>query len=148
VISLANLIRRAVPALLAHGASDTLIPGLTTEQSHDAIRFIPLAFGRHLLRGTGVKLPDTIIRVFEGREEEVALQDEQFFRGASFLAPTLAQELGGDAFAVIALQSAEVRAVNEALHAGANPHALVAAPPRIECTFPRRPPEPWWKIWA
>ena len=153
MISLANLIRRAVPVLIANGEPGTLVPaliraGLTEEQAHDAIRFIPLAFGRELLRGTGVTLPKTFVRVFENGREEVALQDEQFFRGASFLAPTLLRELGGDAFSVIAMQSAEVRAVNEALHAGSEPHDLVVGPPLVECSFARRPPEPWWKIWA
>ena len=155
MISLANLIRRAVPVLIAHGqddqdvlASSLIRAGLTQEQAHDAIRFIPLAFGRELLRGTGVTLPDTFLRVFDNATEEVALEDEQFFRGASFLAPTLARELGGAAFGVLAMQSAEVRAVNEALHAGSEPRDLVIGPPLVECTFARRPPEPWWKIWA
>jgi len=148
MMSLANMIRRAVPVLLARGGEAEMPSVLTKEQAHDAVRFIPLAFGRELLKGTGVTLPDTFLRVFNGATEEVALEDEQFFRGASYLAPTLLRELGGDAFAVIAMQSAEVRAVNEALHAGSDPGDLVAGPPLVECTFARRRPEPWWKIWA
>ena len=154
-MTLANSIRRAVPVLIRHAGADEAvvgmalaIAGLTSEQAHDAIRFIPLAFGRELLRGTGVALPDTFVRVFAGQREEVRLEDEQFFRGATWLAPALARELGGEAFGVIAMQSAEVRAVNEALHAGSQPRDLVIGPPVVECAYPRRPPVPWWKIWA
>jgi hypothetical protein len=145
-----SAIQRAVPILAERGQldRDMLLPwlirgGLSKADAHDAIRFIPLAFGRALLAGMGVDLPDTYIRVSAAGREEIALQNEPFFHETLAMIP----QFGGDAMGAIAPQSPEVSAINQALHAGAQPEYLVASPPLIECDFPpRRRERPWWRF--
>ena len=156
-MNVATAIRRAVPILAEHGRTDSgilrswlLRAGLSSEQAHDAVRFIPLAFGRQILAGMGVELPDSYIRVraVDGRREERPLAEEPFYREAWKAATTLGSELGGDVFTNVALLSSELQAVNEALNAGASPENLVASAPLIEWNRPPSSPPPWWKFWA
>lgn len=156
-MNVATAIRLAVPILAEHGRTDSgvarswlLRAGLSSEQAHDAIRFVPLAFGRQILAGMGVALPDSYIRVraVDGRREEKPLADEPFYREAVKSAPKLGSELGGDVFTSVALLSSELQAVNEALNAGSSPEDLVASPPLIEWNRPPSLPPPWWKFWA
>ena len=153
-MNLATAIRTAVPVLARHGHGDSVMlqallrgSGLSQAQAHDAVRFIPLAFGREILSGLGVTLPDTYICVIGDRREEKRLKDEPFFRGADTLVRILASDYGSDVITAIAMQSAELDAVNQALHAGSDPADLVAGPPVIECEDIPRPPKPWWKFW-
>jgi hypothetical protein len=158
-MSVAKAIRRAVPILAEHGSSDPSIlviwlirAGLSREEAHDAVRFIPLAFGRQILSGMGVSLEDSYVRVStsDGAREEKALAGEAFFREALTAAPILAAELGGEVFTKVAMLSSEFQAVNQALHAGASPEYLVASPPQVEWSRPagELPSRPWWKFWA
>lgn len=156
-MNVATAIRRAVPILAEHGRTDSgilrawlLRAGLSSEHAHDAVRFIPLAFGRQILAGMGVALPDSYIRVraFDGRREERSLAQEPFYREAWKAAPILGSSLGGDVFTNVALLSSELQAVNEALNAGSSPEDLVASPPLIDWNRPPTPPPPWWKFWA
>ena len=155
--NIAAAIRLAVPVLAERGTLDRGIlmawlirAGLSKEQAHDAIRFIPLAFGREILNGLGVVLSDTYVRVRDGQEEERPLAAEPFYRQAAELAPTFAADL----FNPVAMQSSEFQAVNQALHAGAQPDGLVASAPVIEWerddAAPAAEPSarPWWKFWA
>lgn len=149
----AAAIRIAVPILAQYGNSDRAIlrawllrAGLSKPDAAAAERFTPLAFGRELLEGMGVALPDSYIRVLEpgGEQEERKLGDEPFFRAAK----EQAAAFGGEAFTAIALQSSEVQAVNAALNGGASPENLVMAEPVIpfgegEVNHGR----PWWKLW-
>jgi hypothetical protein len=156
-MNVATAIRRAVPILAEHGRADSGIlrasllgAGLSSEHAHDAVRFIPLAFGRQVLDGMGVELPDSYIRVraVDGRREERPLAEEPFYREAWKAATTLGSELGGDVFTNVALQSSELQAVNEALNSGSSPEDLVASLPLIEWNRPPSLPPPWWKFWA
>jgi hypothetical protein len=156
-MNVATAIRRAITILAEHGRADSGIlrasllgAGLSSEQAHDAVRFVPLAFGRQILAGMGVELPDSYIRIraVDGRREEKPLAEEPFYREALKAAPILGSELGGDVFTNVALLSSELQAVNEALNAGANPEGLVASPPLIEWNRPPSLPPPWWKFWA
>jgi hypothetical protein len=156
-MNVATAIRRAIAILAEHGRTDSSIlrasllrAGLSSQQAHDAVRFVPLAFGRQILAGMGVELPDSYIRVraVDGRREEKPLAEEPFYREALKAAPILGSELGGDVFTNVALLSSELQAVNEALNAGANPEGLVASPPLIEWNRPPSLPPPWWKFWA
>jgi hypothetical protein len=157
-MNVATAIRRAVPILAEHGSSDPSMlviwlirAGLSREDAHDVVRFVPLAFGRQILSGMGIDLADSYVRVSpDGAREEKALADEAFFREASKAVPILAAELGGDVFTKVAMLSSEFQAVNEALNAGASAEYLVASPPQVEWNRPagERPSRPWWKFWA
>jgi hypothetical protein len=156
-MNVATAIRLAVPILAEHGRADSgvlraslLGAGLSSEHAHDAVRFVPLAFGRQILAGMGIELPDSYIRVraVDGRREEKLLAEEPFYLQAFKAASTLGSELGGDVFTNVALLSSELQAVNEALNAGSSPEDLVASPPLIEWNRPPSSPPPWWKFWA
>lgn len=145
-------IRAALPVLVQYGHVDRVVLrawlvryGLTNPQALAVIRFVPLAFGREVMNGMGVQFPETYVRVVGEHREERALADEPFFREAVALAPQLPR----DAVTTIALQSAELQALNAALHGGANPQDLVAGPPVIEFEPNEREatPRAWWKFW-
>lgn len=152
-------IRRAVPILAEHGSSDpSILPiwliraGLSREQAHDAVRFIPLAFAREILGGMGVVLSDSYIRYFaaDGRSEEQELAEEEFYTEALKAVPILTSELGGDVFTKVATLSSELQAVNQALNAGVQAEGLIASQPLIEWDRPagESSSRPWWKFWA
>jgi hypothetical protein len=157
-MDLATAIRRSAPALAERGTVDHVIlaawlvtRGLSHQQAHLAIRFVPLAFGREILEGTGVHLTDTYVRMHEdGSTEERALKDEKFFTAAKFLAPQLMAELGGDAFTAIVALSPEFDAVNQAMNAGSAPQDLVMSPPVVDWPDVLRnaPQKPWWQFWS
>jgi hypothetical protein len=154
-----DAIRRAAPVLAQYGQVDSQVllarllrAGLSKEQAHDAVRFIPLAFGRDVLDGVGVVFSDTYLRLAgaQSAEEERALNDEPFFREALSLAPLVAAEIGFDAFNTVATQSSEFQALNNALNAGAEIENLVASPPVMLCDSTAAAPakRPWWKFWG
>ncbi|MFC5235426.1 hypothetical protein [Pseudonocardia zijingensis] len=107
-------------------ADEELIDGLRAAgvpHAERAVALLPIAFGRLLLDGL-VTLPATF---FDG-DREVAFADEPLYVAAAQLARTQRQPADIDP---IALRSAEVRAVNQALHAGSQPETLVLAPLRM-----------------
>jgi len=153
-----SAIRRAVPVLAQYGTIDEAIRrawlvrnGLSRAEAEMAVRFVPLAFAREILAGTGVTLSDSYIRLrADGTQEERPLRDEQFFTASAYLASLILKEIGGDAFTAIASLSSELDAVNQALNAGSPARDLIASPPVI--TWPdvlvEWRPRPWWKFWA
>jgi hypothetical protein len=92
-----------------------------------AISFLELAFGRVLLERLGVEL--SAVAVIDGRD--VALADDPVYRAA--LAHAHAVDASGPAelYRTLALRSAEVAAVNQALNAGSRPQDLVLSPPNL-----------------
>jgi len=76
-------------------------------------------------QGTGVALSDTYVRVQGETREERRLMDEEFFRAATELAPSIARDFAA-MFNAIVLQSSELDAVNNALNSGASPEHLAA----------------------
>ncbi len=147
-------IRRAVPLLAQYGNMDQGIllawlirAGMSRQEAHDAMRFVPLAFGRELLKGMGVVLSPAYINMTAGAREERALDKEPFYRAAMWLASLIAKE-DAAMFSIVATQSSEVQAVNAALNGGADAAGLVASPPVIECTMPTCATlKPWWRFW-
>lgn len=156
----AAAIRRAVPILAQYGATDREIVrvwlirnGLSRVEAARTLRFVPLALGRAmLLSGLGMSLSDSYLMINEaaGSREERKLADEPFFAEAMRLAPALGSEFGVDAVSAVALQSFEVRAVNDALNAGAQPEDLVGSMPVVEWEsgIDDAVERPWWKFWA
>jgi len=154
----AAAVRRAVPILAEHGATDGALVrvrlirgGLSPVDAANAVRFVPLALGRAiLLGGMGMALSDSYLLVNGDERTEKALESEPFFAEAVRLAPALGAEFGIDVLSAVGLQSSEVQAVNEALHAGAQPEDLVASMPVVvwEEGIDNAPPKPRWKFWG
>jgi len=157
-MNVAAAIRRAIPVLAQYGATDPVIlrarlirAGLSKIEAVAAMRFLPLALGRAiLLEGIGIALPDSYLLVHGDAREERKLADEKFFAAAKWLASTLGNDYGANTVGAVALLSAEVQAVNEALNAGSQPENLVASLPVVvwEDGVDDAPPRPWWKFWG
>ena len=87
-----------------------------------AVAFLPLAFGRRLLRGL-VAIPDSFI--VGGREQPLA--SEPLYA----LAEARAEGAGRESIERIGLRSAEFSAVNQALNAGSKPEDLQLGAPHL-----------------
>lgn len=137
--------------------------GVKARDAERATNFFQLACSRIFLEGLGVTPTEKYVRfdadgvILEGG----AILDEPIY-AASLEALRVCSS--PQAFLRIAMSSSEVDAVNQALHAGANPTDLVATPSAM---FDERPtPEglavakrviqemsrpasrkPWWKLW-
>jgi hypothetical protein len=105
-------------ALKIAGASDSV--------ADMAIKFTQIAFGRAFLDGLGMQFsPEYLLFDGEGNLVERGLLEEQsYFVAAMSLAPQCIRSPGCAKFA---LMSADVQAVNSALHAGSRPQDLVCS---------------------
>lgn len=114
---------------------DDLVDALCAE-GHDrrlamrVVEFMPLAFVRVLLAGTGVDLSDRYIRVGQdGRADvERALADEPVYRAALDLARS---GLSREQMLAIAGGAAELNAISQALEAGSRLEDLTCGPPAL-----------------
>jgi hypothetical protein len=136
-MSLADSIRQALPFFVDHAASDTRALRLALQQAGhpvefaaELVEFMPLAFGRLLLEGTGVQLSDVYSRLDrEGCEKvQARLIDEPVYRQALAIAREVASQ-DQVAFMAVAGRSSELNAVSKALYAGSKPESLLVSPP-------------------
>lgn len=115
----------------------------------DIIAFLPLAFGRVLLEGTGAQFsPDYATMDADGQTRIAGrLADHPVYATARVAATQLIdhQELG-EMVVSAALWSSEFRAYHEAMNAGSDPADLVGAPPVI--VRPAAAKRPWWRFWG
>ena len=115
--------------------SDGLVDALCA-QGHDrrlamrVVEFMPLAFVRVLLAGTGVELSDRYIRAGqEGQADtERPLADEPVYRATLDLAES---GLSREELLAVAGGAAELNAINQALNAGSRPEDLTCGPPAL-----------------
>jgi hypothetical protein len=123
--------------------------GLAKDEAAAALEFVPLAFGRAMLNGSGIEFAKDYIRIdANGREvERKQLVREPLFLEASMLAPLTLLRQGQDAFTAVAMRSSEVQAVNNALNGGADLANLQASPPVMMSGGTSRTSKPWWKFW-
>jgi hypothetical protein len=138
-----------------------------------AYKFTQTAWGRAFLAGMGIQFHPDYLCFNAGGDvtESGPLADEPYFAAASRLVGRFTQSPG---FGRLALMSADVNAVNNALHAGSKPENLAMGPAALflEAATPaglekarrvlsehlsrRRPttpsesaPEkPWWRFWG
>jgi hypothetical protein len=93
-----------------------------------AIDWLPLAFGRVLLDRLGVAAAP--IAVVDG--EERVLVDDPVYRACAAHARVVGDAGPAELFRALAMRSSEVDAVNQALHAGAQPGDLELSPPVLQ----------------
>ena len=109
--------------------------GASASEAQALLAYIPLAFGRVLMEGLPIRLADTALVQDQTGEaaEERTLGAEPIFAEATRLAERVKREasLTSEQFTAVAMRSAEVDAVNKALHGGAKPEDLVVSPPFI-----------------
>lgn len=109
--------------------------GSTPAEVQALLAFVPMAFGRVALRELPVRFSDMAI-VRERPDDvgrEVHLSEEEVFTIATRVAiRALAQDgLTQDQFLAVAMRSAEVHAINQAVLGGADAKDLVVSPPII-----------------
>jgi hypothetical protein len=140
--------------------------GVPDDVADRAYKFTQIAWARVLLGGLGLKFPSDYFCLNASGDivESGRLEEQPFFVAATHVATEHARSKG---FARFASMSADVLAVNDALHAGSKPENLVLAPPAIFLEAPtsagmekarqeiaRRlaasrgaAPKPWWRFW-
>lgn len=130
-----GIVRWAIAAFHANPDADdaalvALLRAAGLPHADRAVTMLPLAFGRRILDGL-VDLPATCVEVDAGGRPRRSgpLADDPIYAAADQIARA---EGSRDDAERIGLRSAEVRAVNQALHAGAKPEDLVLSPPTLQ----------------
>lgn len=101
--------------------------GFSETMVDDALRFVPVAFGRVLLDGMGIQFSNQYY-IFEA---DGSLTDSGVLTHQTIYNQAVNTALGSrnrHGFRALALHSAEVNAVNNALNAGSSPAGLRAGP--------------------
>jgi hypothetical protein len=127
----------ASPGLTEDGIYDALAAAGVPEPLADrAYKFTQIAWGRVFLDGMGIDLlPDYSYTTVRGRERgEALLADEPCYAAALRLAPRYEQT---PAFQRLALTSAEVLSVNDALKRGSRPENLTIGSALVLIEAPR-----------
>lgn len=104
--------------------------GVPDDVADRAYKFTQIAWGRLFLDGLGVTFPPDYFCLNASGDiiESGVLEDEPFFVAATGLATERRHSKG---FARFAAMSADVNAINTALHAGSKPENLSTAPPAV-----------------
>ena len=148
-------IHKAIPLLAAGQDDDDIVHSLTASGvaaplAERVIAFVPLAFGRVLLSGLGIRFSDDyLLPKADGTMVTLPLKGQPVYTAAR--ANALWMKTGQD-FGPVAMRSSEFSAVNNALNAGSQPDGLVAGPPartRIQATDEElatapKPRRRWW----
>jgi hypothetical protein len=121
-----------VAALMVELDDEAVIARLVAENHVErdarlAVAFLPLAFGRALLGPLGVELAATAML----GDVEIVLAGDPLYRAAAEHATQVHESGPSELFRALALRSAEVSAVNQALNAGSQAADLVLSPPMI-----------------
>lgn len=128
--------------LLAAGIEQSVATGCAT--------FVPLAFGRVVVTELVVNVADTFVEydLATKRQTEKPLAEQFEYIWAKNVVDIYQRSPDyNDAFKAIAIRSAELSAVNNALNGGCDPDSLresKIAPPTI---FVGEPPKRWWQFW-
>ena len=112
-----------VRALVAQGADAALAEKL--------VDYVPIAFGRPVLERLGVRASEEGVLVSGGAERRFRLMNDPVFADAVALAREAYTRgsMPGDVFRAVVMRGAELRAVNEALTAGAKAQDLSLSAP-------------------
>ena len=168
-------IRRFVAAFQETGDTDKATDllealGFDAALVHDANCFVPVALGRVIFGSLGPKFSPDFMRINRDASTQILrLMRQPVYARTTALAPELLSGQLMDAAKSLALTSAEINAINSALHAGSNPRNLILSPPimpdqgvsrsameeairRLQQSAVRPPPpiepaKPWWRIW-
>ncbi|NUP14033.1 MAG: hypothetical protein HOW73_48990 [Polyangiaceae bacterium] len=137
--------------------------GISAEAAERSTIFFQIACARAFLESVGVQPPMRYICFdVDGRIVEGGLTEDEPHYAAALQVVRSAGSLG--AFVPLALESAEVGAVNQALHGGSNPNDLALGPTAVFLEpptnqglataqqvilemSPRARKRSWWKFW-
>jgi hypothetical protein len=155
----AAAVERSLPAFSAVRPGDwsaleaaVRAAGVPASLAAEVVAFVPIAFGRALLDGMAVEFSPEYATpgTAAGRTAGPLADHPVYAAAAARAAEMLARQEGRGAFVDTAVWSAELAAVNEALHAGSDPANLVAGPPLVTLPTEDAPADPparrsWWR---
>lgn len=126
--------------------------GVDKTQSDDLVTFVPLGFCRALFDGSGMHLPPnyTFINPITNEQASFPLADQPIFQEAYRVAECwAADDLDEALFFAVAARSAEFKAINKALEAGARPNLIILGEPVFSDKNwrPSAARQPWWRFW-
>jgi hypothetical protein len=152
-------------------AADLLVArGIDAALVHDASCFVPVALGRVIFGSIGAKFSPDFVRISrDASTQTLRLMRQPVYARTTVLASELLSGQLMNAAKSLALTSAEINAINSALHAGSNPQDLSLLPPlmpdpdvgqtameeamrQMQNSAHRAPPsskpsKPWWRMW-
>ncbi len=106
--------------------------GIAEAEAHELILFVPLAFGRYAFRNSGATFSSHFALVAYGRViAKLPLSEEPAFNSAWKAATEFFNNPEGHNYLAIAGRSAEIRAINEALHKGSEVKNLLLSDPLV-----------------
>lgn len=131
-------IKTALPVFAEHKGSDEealeqalLSAGIPPALTIKLLGFMPLAFARVLMGGTGIMFQDYYLRYNYQtiKDQKRKLMDEPVYRESFELASYIAaRKMAGEAFKAVAFRSPELAAVNEGLRNGSRPERMIMSP--------------------
>jgi hypothetical protein len=132
--------------------------GIPSQTAVRLVEFMPLAFGRVFMDGMGITFEENYIRLNRKTKQEKRgkLADEKFYtESLSFARQIVGQQTYSKAFQAVALRSAEVNAVNNALNNGSKPENLVLSSPVFlweeenqNDVSESKQSKSWWRFWT
>jgi hypothetical protein len=119
--------------------------GIDSNDAEWLVALLPVAFTRVLFKSGGPSFADTYqcMREDGSVSGEHRLSDEPIFVHALAIADTADRET----MLAVAGRSAELNAINKALHAGSKLENLVLSPPIFLRASRLQSAKPWWKFW-
>jgi len=142
---------REVPHLTDEQIETRLLAaGIERSVATGCVTFVPLAFGRVVVTGLGVSVADTFVEhdLATKSETEKPLAKQFEYIWAKHVVDIYQRSPDyHEAFKAIAIRSAELSAVSNALHGGCDLDSLgesTIAPPTV---FVGDPPKRWWQFW-
>jgi hypothetical protein len=131
--------KQLIPSLVKSGEDESV--------ALDLIVFVPLAFGRALMKRTGAKLKETYSIYTDSRHSKsYPLLDNPIYCEAYRMAEDHYQgKTRGMNYLAIAGRSPEVRVLNQALNKGSDPKNLVLGEPFMYRPQAKKPR--WWDFW-
>ena len=128
--------------------------GIPSRRAYELVLWVPMAFGRRVLEGPDLPLPETYLLVtpdFAAETRRFLRDEEVFVESRALIDRFLSEGMTNDQFLVIAGRSSEFNAVNEALHAGSEISNLVVSE-SVVCLSKRdagavKSNRPWWRLW-
>jgi len=116
------------------------------------LEFMPIAFGRVLMRDSGVEFQGTYERrkpgAKSGREFQIGA-NQIYVESVAYAKRQAKRESGMEVLTAVANRSPELKAIQDKVNEGVEPQNIVLSKPILGWTRkPENPDEkPWWQVW-
>ncbi|NNE65659.1 MAG: hypothetical protein HKN33_03760 [Pyrinomonadaceae bacterium] len=126
--------------------------GISKLNAERILEFMPLAFGRVMMRDSGVKFHDTYQRKKPGssRSKKFSFADNEVFAASLKYAERQANSRSGiERLTAVSARSPEMKTIQDLVNEGSDPKSIVLSSPVLGWTSkPENPGDKqWWQIW-